>query len=116
MKEITSSQNPLIKQLILLREKSRNRKKEEIFTIEGAREIGLAIRGNYVVETILFQKDIFSEEAVSQLISDLKNSPEIIHISKEVYEKLSCRSSTEGIIAVAQSKQHSLENIVFKNI
>ncbi len=114
MKEITSSQNPFIKQLILLREKSRNRKKEGIFTIEGAREIRLAIRGNYVVETILFQKDIFSEEAVSQLISDLKNSPEIIHISKEVYEKLSCRSSTEGIIAVAQSKQHSLENIVLK--
>lgn len=114
IKEITSTQNSLIKQLILLQEKSRNRKKEGIFPIEGAREIRLAIQGNYTLKTILFQKDIFSEEAVNELLSGLKKRPEIIHISKEVYEKLSYRSSTEGIIAIAHMKNHTLENVVFK--
>lgn len=68
MKEITSSQNSYIKRLILLREKSRNRKKEGIFMVEGAREIELAIRGNYTLETVLVQKDIFSEKQLNVLL------------------------------------------------
>ena len=114
MKEITSSQNSYIKRLILLREKSRNRKKEGIFMVEGAREIELAIRGNYTLETVLVQKDIFSEKQLSVLLSIYKKKTEIIYISKEVYEKLTYRSSTEGVIAVAKSKLHSLTDIRFE--
>lgn len=115
MKEITSVQNPFIKQLILLREKSRNRKKEGVFAIEGEREIQLAIQGNYVLETILFQKEIFPEEKVKRLLSKGNKEVQTICISKEVYEKLTYRSSTEGIIAVAKSKSHLLKDVEFKD-
>ncbi|MFK8301369.1 TrmH family RNA methyltransferase [Capnocytophaga stomatis] len=115
MKEITSVQNPFIKQLILLREKSRNRKKEGVFVIEGEREIQLAIQGNYVLETILFQKEIFPEEKVKRLLSKGNKEVQTICISKEVYEKLTYRSSTEGIIAVAKSKSHLLKDVEFKD-
>lgn len=115
MKEITSVQNPFIKQLILLREKSRNRKKEGVFAIEGEREIQLAIQGNYVLETILFQKEIFPEEKVKRLLSGRNKEVQTICISKEVYEKLTYRSSTEGIIAVAKSKSHLLKDVEFKD-
>ena len=54
MKEITSIQNPLIKQLVQLRDKSRERRKSGTFLIEGQREISLAIKGGYKLETILF--------------------------------------------------------------
>ena len=40
---ITSTQNPLIKKIVLLTEKSRERKKEGICVVEGAREIRLAL-------------------------------------------------------------------------
>ena len=45
MKEITSIQNTFIKQLLQLKDKSRERKKSGLFLIEGEREILLAIKG-----------------------------------------------------------------------
>jgi len=47
MKEITSIQNAYIKNLLKLQEKSRERKKQGLFLIEGKREISLAIEANY---------------------------------------------------------------------
>ena len=53
-KSITSPQNPLIKQLNQLKDKSRQRKKTGQFLIEGKRELSLAIKGGYKIETLLF--------------------------------------------------------------
>lgn len=109
-KEITSIKNPLIKEIIQLQEKSRKRKTENRFIIEGAREISLALKGNYTLETVLFCNEIISFSEVDQLISK-DNSVEIIEISPEVYQKISHRKTTEGIIAIARSKKLSLQNL-----
>ena len=45
IKQISSIQNPLIKELYQLKEKSRARKKTARFLIEGKREISLALKG-----------------------------------------------------------------------
>ncbi|ETN96085.1 23S rRNA methyltransferase [Zhouia amylolytica AD3] len=42
-------------------------------------------------------------------------TPDLIEISKEVYQKISYRQTTEGIIAIANTKKHSLEELSFKN-
>ncbi|MBU2940701.1 RNA methyltransferase [Lacinutrix sp. C3R15] len=107
-KQITSTQNSYIKELVLLKDKSKNRKKSGLFLIEGEREISLALKGKYKLETILFYPELFSEEQRNKLpISDA----EMIEVSKEIYQKLAYRSTTEGIIAIAKSKQHSIENL-----
>ncbi|MDB4199026.1 RNA methyltransferase [Polaribacter sp.] len=111
MKEITSIQNSYIKELLKLQEKSRERKKKGLFIIEGKREISLAIKANYEFDTILYFKDLISEQEILHLFNANINR---ILISKEVYQKLAYRDSTEGIIAVAKAKDFSLENIQFK--
>ncbi len=110
-KLISSTQNPFIKQLIQLKDKSRERKKSGLFLIEGEREITLAINGGYEFETILFYPELFSEEQIKVLISQ---QVDIIEVSKEVYQKLAYRETTEGIIAVTKTKDLSINNIVFK--
>ena len=110
MKEITSIQNSYVKDLLKLQEKSRERKKTELFIIEGKREISLAIAANYKFDTILFVEELISEQEVLHLFNENINR---IIISKEVYQKLAYRDSTEGIIAVTKSKKFSLENIKF---
>ena len=60
-KLLTSTQNSFIKQLFQLKEKSRERKKRKQFLIEGYREISLAIKGNYTIESLLFYSEICSE-------------------------------------------------------
>jgi TrmH family RNA methyltransferase len=108
MKKITSVQNPFIKNLIQLQEKAKVRKQTGTFLIEGKREIELALKGNYEIETILFLEKIISENEINKLF---KNKFEAIEISKEVYQKLAYRDSTEGIIAIAKSKSLELQNL-----
>jgi TrmH family RNA methyltransferase len=110
MKEITSIQNSYIKDLIKLQEKSRERKKRGLFIIEGKREISLAIAANYEFDTILYLEELISEQEVLHLFNNNVNR---IQISKEVYQKLAYRDSTEGIIAVTKSKSFSLKSIKF---
>ncbi|WP_109682963.1 TrmH family RNA methyltransferase [Xanthomarina spongicola] len=111
-KQITSAKNSYIKELVLLKEKSRARKKSGLFLIEGVREIGLAIKGGYTIDTLLFYPELFSEEQLNALTTSQHNT---IEISKEVYQKLAHRETTEGVIAVAKANEFSLINLSFKN-
>lgn len=115
MKHISSTQNPLIKEIVLLQEKSRERKKTGLFIIEGLRELGLAVQGGYHIEQVFFCAGIISEEPIKQLFAGVGQLPEMITIPPEVYQKIAYRGSTEGIIAIARCKSHTLSDIVFKN-
>lgn len=106
MKQITSSQNPLIKSLIQLQEKAKTRKQSGTFLIEGMREIELALKGKYKLETILFLPELVSESQIKKF-----KGVELIEISKEVYQKLAYRDTTEGILAVAKIKSLELSDL-----
>lgn len=108
MKQITSIQNSFIKSLVLLQEKSKARKQSGTFLIEGKREIELAIKGNYDIETILFLPELVSENEVTKFS---KATVDVIEINKEVYQKLAYRDTTEGIIAVAKTKSLLLSDL-----
>ncbi len=113
-KQITSPQNSYIKELVQLKEKSRIRKITQTFIIEGLREISLAIKGNYQIKTLLFVTQISTEEEIDTLLNTINSEIEIIEISKEVYKKLALRDSTEGVLAVANCKDLSLNSVQFK--
>lgn len=107
MKQITSTQNPFIKSLVLLQEKAKARKQSGTFLIEGIREIELAIKGNYEIETILICFEVIEKSFNPSIFQSLNS----IEISKEVYQKLAYRDTTEGIIAVAKTKSHQLSEL-----
>jgi TrmH family RNA methyltransferase len=108
MKQITSSQNPFIKSLIQLQEKAKARKQSGTFLIEGMREIELAIKGKYELETILFVPEITNNFQISKFSNF---QIDLIEISKEVYQKLAYRDTTEGILAVAKTKSLQLSDL-----
>ena len=87
---ITSVQNARVKHVVALQQKSSLRREEGLFVVEGQREIEHCIACGYeVVE--LFKRDE--------------------NVTPQVYEKMAYRGSTEGIIAVAKCKDHSLFTI-----
>tara|TARA_R110002050_G_scaffold4573_2_gene22099 strand:- start:9560 stop:10312 length:753 start_codon:yes stop_codon:yes gene_type:complete len=97
--------------LVQITDKSRERKKSGLFLIEGVREIKLALKGGYELETVLFNPDIISKEQIKKLaIQDI----DLIEVSKDVYQKLAYRTTTEGVIAVAKSKNHNITESTFK--
>ncbi len=109
-KLITSIQNSLVKEIVQLQEKSRVRKKKGLFIIEGVREISLALKGNYDVKSVWICEDIITLEKVNSLLG-LTEETEFIIISKEVYQKISHRKTTEGIIAIVKTKEFDLANL-----
>lgn len=111
-KQISSLQNPLVKKIGVLQDKSRERKKSGLFVLEGLRELQLAIKGKYTLDTVLFQADLISEDGLLALLDASVPSPKIIAISKDVYAKLAYRKTTEGLLALAQSKPHALNELV----
>ena len=113
-KEISSIHNPYIKELFQLKEKSRIRKKTQTFLIEGLREISLAITGGYTIKTILVDFSKISQIEIESLLTYSKSEIEVIEISDNVYKKLAIRETTEGVLAVTNTKNLSLESIEFK--
>ncbi len=112
-KYISSVHNPLVKKVVLLKEKSRERQKSQTFVLEGMRELQLAIKGNYEPLTVLFLEEVLPNDTVKNLLATSGHSPELISVSKEVYQKMAYREGTEGIICIVKSKTHSLQNITF---
>jgi TrmH family RNA methyltransferase len=108
MKQITSAQNPFIKSLVLLQEKAKARKQSGTFLIEGNREIELALKGHYELETILICKELAD---LSNNLTLRKSNNPVIEISKEIYQKLAYRDTTEGILAVAKIKSLQLSDL-----
>lgn len=107
LKQITSIQNPYVKSLVQLQEKAKARRQSGTFLMEGKREISIAIKGGYLMETLLFLPEICSESEVRQL----SKNAELIEINKEVYQKLAYRDTTEGILAVAKTKTLQLSDL-----
>lgn len=114
IKHITSLQNPLIKRVLLLKEKSRERKKTGLFVLEGLRELQIANRTKYKIETIFFCADILNDNQNDSFLESF--SPEkLISVSNDVYKKLAYRDTTEGVLAIVKSKDHLLSSLTFDN-
>src|SRR5688572_23977715 len=105
---ISSTQNPKIKGLIAL-EKPRERRRQQLFIIEGKKEIGMALAADYKIGNIFFCEDIVPIHELKSL-----GLPEKFHarITREVFDKIAVRENSGGVIAVAEMKVHSLNQIV----
>ena len=93
---ITSVQNARVKHVVALQQKSSLRREEGLFVVEGQREIEHCIACGYEVVEMFVCEELHSRDGSYCVIS------------KAVYEKMAYRGSTEGIIAVAKCKDHSL--------
>lgn len=93
--------------MVLLQEKAKNRKQTGTFLIEGKREISLALKGGYEIETILFYPEICTEIEAKKI----SRTTELIEINKEVFQKLAYRDTTEGILAIAKIKSQQLSDL-----
>ncbi len=110
-KVITSTRNPLIKKILTLQEKPRERRKEEQIIIEGVREISQAANAGFTLATLLHCPDLFSEENVAQLISDTRISCDIIEISRDVFNRLAYRQDSGGLIGCARYIKKTLKSL-----
>jgi len=109
--EITSLQNERIKHLLLLQQKSAQRRQEELFVVEGRRELLHCINAGYEVQAVFVDS-----EKCDDVLKDIPiDGAELVEVSPRVYDKIAYRGSTEGVVAVVKVRQHTLKDLE-KNI
>jgi TrmH family RNA methyltransferase len=112
MEKISSIQNPKIKNLKKL-EKASERKEQQLFVIEGLRETVLAHRAGYAIDTLFVCEEILKEQGRYRF-SEIQNIKQQYSISRDVYNALAYRESTEGIIATVKPQSILLQNLQLK--
>ena len=108
---IQSPKNPKIKNLEMLIAKSRERKKQGLFVIEGRKECELAIKSNLALDSWYYYPDGLGKEekALIPLLQQL-NLPSY-RLEKEAFEKIAYRSGTIGLILLAKSYEQKLSTL-----
>ena len=112
---ITSVQNARIKHVVALQQKSSLRREEGLFVVEGQREIEHCLEGGYEVVEVFSRKEEGvrrQESGVRSQESGVRREVEYL-VTPQVYEKMAYRGSTEGIIAVVKSRDHTLSSFLF---
>jgi RNA methyltransferase, TrmH family len=102
--EITSAKNPKIKQVLQL-QKPRERKNQGVFLIEGVKEIDRAYQSGYVFNSIFYVHGMAGDNLVSKYA---QNTNEIFSISAALFEKLTYRGNSGGILVTARPASNEL--------
>ena len=103
---IASTANPKIKWVKSLHKNS-TRREEGVFLVEGAKEIAYALDGGFLPHSLFVCPEIYGDQLPKQ------TDTEIYTISKDCYEKITYRGSTDGLLAVFQAKQRTLDEVTF---
>ena len=109
---ITSAQNPKIRTLLELQEKSKVRRKEGLFVVEGRRELLHCIEAGYEPYAVFFCPEIISEADFEEVSSRCRCS--FFEIPQQLYDKVAYRGGTEGVIAELRCKDMNLEALKLK--
>ena len=110
---ITSVQNPRVKAVVALQQKSAERRRPGLFVVEGRRELEHCVEMGLEVKEVYVCPEIENPENPEQR-SDLENpkhQTDAVRVTKAVYEKMAYRGSTEGVMAVVKSQERRLEDL-----
>ena len=125
---ITSAQNPKLRNLLLLQEKSKARREQGLFVVEGVRELAHCLEAGYTLRTLFVcpeivgsaenyflcssSKNQFSaEQQELAVISSAAENSLVVEIPEQLYRKVAYRESTEGILAEVEYKALGLNDL-----
>ena len=108
--KISSVQNPKVKNVIHLG-KASERKSQELFVIEGYREVNLALEAAFEIKTLFYCPEIGTSKEVGDLVRKLSQIASVYEITPPVFEKMAYRENSDGLVAIAVPRNLKLENL-----
>ena len=124
---ISSAQNPKIKKLLALRQKSSERRTEGLFVVEGRREIEHCIEAGFEIDSLFVcpaiagkaPDQVWGDVAViagqgggdATLIRGIDRVSRVFEVSPAVYDKIAYRAGTEGVVAEVKARRSRLEDL-----
>ncbi len=137
---ITSVQNPRVKAVVALQQKSAERRRTGLFVVEGRREVEHCVEmGLEVVEVFVCEemggwscdnvaanrtegmkeaKEVEGMKGVKEVegmrgvkVAEVTRGVKVTEVTRGVYEKMAYRGGTEGVMAVVKSKERRLDEL-----
>jgi TrmH family RNA methyltransferase len=110
VKTISSIQNPLIKNVLLLIEKPRARRDQQRIVIEGIRETRLAVISGFNITELFFTRELVSADDLKLILAP-GCAVEITEVSTDVFNRMAYRKDSGGIIALAEPRRLSFSDL-----
>ncbi|MFA6915598.1 MAG: RNA methyltransferase [Parachlamydiales bacterium] len=108
---ITSNQNPRVKGVVKLRNRS-ERDEKNLFLIEGYRELLRAVDSQWGISTLYYCPELFLGTNEPTLIDTIrKKGTAIFRCSKEVFTKMAYRDRPDGLLAEAPQRHPTLSSL-----
>lgn len=111
---VTSAQNPKIKELLALQEKSKLRREKGLFAVEGRRELEHCLNAGYRARTLFVCGEIISAEDLDTIVRLAEKNTDrlnIVQLPYQLYEKVAYRGGTEGVIAEVEVRPRGLDDL-----
>jgi TrmH family RNA methyltransferase len=105
---ITSRSNPLIKQVITLRQR-KARSESGLFVVEGIHHVGEAVEGGWEIESLLYAPDMLASEYAISLISRVQTN--LQKVSSELMEYISDKENPQGILGVVHQRKSKIYDV-----
>ena len=115
IKVITSTQNILIKNIVNLQQKAKERKAQNLIVIEGVKEIGMAVTAGFSIKTVLFCPAYINLESIKNIFEKVFDKLDIIEINEDVFNKIAYRETSGGLIVLAEPKQQNISDLNVKD-
>lgn len=113
MEKIISLHNNRIKNIVKLN-KAKERKAQNLFILEGARELTLAIGAGYEADSVFICPELFAKTDYPYVLDNLTDKVKY-EVSQQIFEKVAYREGSDGLIALMKPKQHHLSNLQVKD-
>lgn len=109
--EISSAQNPKIKKLQLLLQKSSERRKEGLFVVEGQRELLHCIEAGMTVDSVFYCPELMPGGEFPDIVTRLPEAVKRFEVSAAIYGKIAYRGTTEGVVAEVKPLNPTLHDL-----
>ncbi|UOQ97203.1 RNA methyltransferase [Hymenobacter sp. 5317J-9] len=111
---LSSPQNPRIKQLLKLQQKSAERRALGLTLVEGLRELTIAVDAGVAVATLYSCPELAGETGLGdlqKLFAGKKDAPEWFEVTRPVFEKVAYREGSDGLLAVLKTPGRTLADL-----
>lgn len=102
---LSSAQNPKIKRLLLLEQKSSERRQSGLFVVEGKRELSHCLNAGFTLDTLYLCPPLVSEDI------PVPSGASVVHVTPSLYERIAYRGSTEGVVATVRVRSTTLTDL-----
>lgn len=109
---ITSRTNPKIKRVRALRQRKVRLQADSAFLVEGLHHVGAALESGFALEGVYYAPDLLRGEYSHRLIHTIRERAIPCYATTaDIFHSLAGKENPQGILAVADQPQASLEEI-----